>query len=279
MSLNDYKGYGSLMERLSRSILSDRLAHAYIIEGDAISNKEAFARDFAKAILCKESPGMGCDYCSLCRRIEGDSYEDLYVVKPEGASVKDKQIQELQSNLMTLPSGEGRRNIAIIEDAETITLRAQNRLLKTLEEPTEGTIIMLLTGNSELLIPTVRSRCATIPLFGDGEISLSEEENFARDLVEMVYGGKYYYEITKSLDPYIKDQGKAGKLLDALERYMRRCMLDGPKETGIDRKTAYRNVKYIEEARKDLRYNVSAKYALRNLVVKIGGKDEAGSRS
>ncbi len=279
MSLKDYMEYDKLTEKLGRAINSGMLAHAYIIEGDRISEKETFVKDFAKAILCKEAPGVGCDCCSICRRVDGEGYEDLYLVEPEGQSVKDKQIQELQRNLINLPSGEGGRNIAIVEESETMTLRAQNRLLKTLEEPYPGTVIMLLTGNSELLIPTVRSRCVTIPLFSDGKSDAEEEGTIASQLVEMIYGGRYYYEILKYLEPFIKDSGKAEELLDSLERYMRKCMLSGPKETGIDKTTAYRNVKNIEEARKDLRYKVSPKYALGNLVVKIGGRNEKGSRS
>ena len=279
MALRDYKEYSKIVDRISKAILSGKLSHAYIIEGDSMSKKDEFARDFAKAILCKEAPGTGCDICSICRRVQGESYEDLYEIMPEGQSVKDKQVQGVQKNLITLPSGEGRRNIAIIHDADTMTVRAQNRFLKTLEEPTEGTVIMLLASNSERLIPTVRSRCITIQLFSQEKEMDEKEYAFGINLIKMIYGRNYFYEIIKTMEPYTKDEKMAVKLLDSLERYMRNCMVEGPKNSGIDKRMAYRNVKYIEEARKDLRYNVPARYALRNLVVKIGGRNEEGSRS
>ena len=106
-----------------------------------------------------------------------------------------------------------------------------------------------------------------------------KEYAFGIELLKMIYGREYFYAITKKMEPYTKDEKMAVKLLDALERYMRNCMVEGPKNTGIDKRMAYRNVKYIEEARKDLRYNVSPRYALRNLAIKIGGRNEEGSRS
>ena len=295
MSLSKYSNYSSLVARLKKGIEKGALSHAYILEGDSLSGKESFAKDFAKAIVCAEKPGEGCDLCSLCRRIEGDNYEDFYVVRAQGNSVKDKQIQGLQSDLMNQPSGEARRNIAIIHNAETITIRAQNRLLKTLEEPKAETLIMLLTENSEMLLPTIRSRCSKLSLWGDEQVAgpaagnaagqtagraagqaaaeeakMEEMPELVESLLEMSDDGAYYYEMFQRLDKACKDRETAGRFLDALERKMRDVIVKGESH-GMDKKSAKRSVKYIEEARRDLAYNVGVKSTLRNLLLKIGG--------
>ena len=82
-------------------------------------------------------------------------------------SVKDEQISKLQAELQKKPLGE--RNLAVIKDADTMTKRAQNRILKTLEEPYEGTVIFLLSENRENIIDTVKSRCVIYRLESQGE--------------------------------------------------------------------------------------------------------------
>ena len=134
MSLRDYNEYKRLIERISKAIINANVSHAYIIEGDSCIDKEAFAKDFIKAILCLEEPGFGCDRCVNCRKIDHDNYEDMYILRADELSLKDAAVSGLQENLKNKPSA-GNRNIAIIEGADSMTPRAQNRLLKTLEEP------------------------------------------------------------------------------------------------------------------------------------------------
>ena len=146
MTLSKYQLNQKLIDRISSSIISVRVFHAYIIEGDALADKVGFAKEFCKAIICKEKPGLGCDNCLDCRKMDHDNFEDLYFIESDGMSVKDEQISNLQANLKKKPIGS--RNMAIIKDADTMTVRAQNRLLKTLEEPFAGTVIILLSEKS-----------------------------------------------------------------------------------------------------------------------------------
>ena len=96
MSLADWKEDQKLINRISAAIRSGNVSHAYIIEGDTQTDKERFARDFLKALCCRERPGIGCDVCASCRKIDHDNSEDLYIVRADGISVKDKDIALLQ---------------------------------------------------------------------------------------------------------------------------------------------------------------------------------------
>ncbi len=271
MSLKQYTGFTRLTERLHDAIINGKISHAYILEGDTGIDKEAFAKDFVKAILCREEPGYGCDHCRICRKIEHGNYEDMYMVKADDSSLKDAVISGLQADLKNKPAG-GDRNIAIICDADTMTVRAQNRLLKTLEEPNAGTVILLLSENTENLLPTILSRCIVLRL-GNYTRSLqnqAEEQSFAKELMEIIESGAYFCEIKDKLTKEIKDRKEAFALLDGLERLFRDRLLGG--STGSLRKEQIiRNIAYVEAARRDLLANVNYKYAIRNLVLKIGG--------
>ncbi len=269
MSLREYKEFGRLTERISRAISRGNVSHAYIIEGDSCINKVRFAKDFIKAILCPEEPGFGCDGCVVCRKIDHDNYEDLYTAQADDLSVKDASISALQEKLKNKPSG-GMRNIAIIEDADTMTPRAQNRLLKTLEEPNDGTVIVLLSENTENLLQTITSRCIIYRL--GNFVDSSENFNLAgaEEIMEMIFTESYFCDMKDRLGKIAKDRKEAFQLLDGLERLYRRYLTaDGPQAVRKEKLIA--NIKYIEEARRDLLANVNYKYAIRNLILKLGG--------
>lgn len=268
MSLSDYKDYSILSERLGDAIREDKLGHAYIIEGDSLSGKENFALDFAKAVLCRTAPGVGCDSCSICRRVAHGNYQDLYQVESDNRSVKDKDVFQLQQDLMNVPTGEGERNIAIVPDADTMTVRAQNRFLKTLEEPQVGTLIMLLSENSDNLIPTIRSRCQTIRLYSaDGEDNQSEFAEAAEIIIRMAKGKSYYFEVKDKLTAEVKDRKDALELLDAMEHIVRGALFG--ENSSVDSEDATAIIPLIEEARRDIKINVNYKYALGDLILKL----------
>ncbi len=272
MSLNNWKGDERLVNRISASLRAGNVSHAYIVEGDNCVDKEAFARDFMKAICCEEKPGEGCDNCISCRKIDHDNCEDLYYVRAEGTStksVKDDAILELQENLKKKPIG--MRNMAIICNADTMTKRAQNRLLKTLEEPHTGTVIMLLSENRENLLDTIKSRCIFYRLNGTDDI-INEGLQEASKLAEAIIEGEKFFSIKQLLSQIVKNKEEAFKLLDGLERIYRNFLFE--KDTRgrlLKKEDIFRSISLIEEARRDLIMNVNYNYALKILVLKIGG--------
>ena len=130
----------------------------------------------------------------------------------------------------------GSRNIAIIENADTMTLRAQNRLLKTLEEPPGGTVIILLSENIENLAQTILSRVIIYRLR-----SLPSEEGAGMTdqvvrVAEMLLRKRPFYEIVKRLEDYMGDKEKAYGFLDLLETWYRDVTIfafNPPGETGL----------------------------------------------
>ncbi|MEY8299275.1 MAG: hypothetical protein ACLRJC_18125 [Emergencia timonensis] len=269
MSLRDYNEYKRLIERISKAIINANVSHAYIIEGDSCIDKEAFAKDFIKAVLCLEEPGFGCDRCVNCRKIDHDNYEDMYILRADELSLKDAAVSGLQENLKNKPSA-GNRNIAIIEGADSMTPRAQNRLLKTLEEPNPGTIIILLSENTENLLQTITSRCIIYRLGNFVQSNQNDKLAFAQKIIDMVLEGCYFCDLKETLTKGVKDRKEAFMLLDGLERLFSGDMAGD--DTGAMRKEKIiENVRYVEEARRDLLANVNYKYAIRNLILKIGG--------
>lgn len=286
MSLDKWKSDEKLVERISRAIQSGSVSHAYIIEGDSCVDKEAFAIDFLKAVCCEKRPGLGCpdgpdgeegspdwhEKCLSCRRIDNGNCEDLYIVRAEGAtnkSVKDDAILELQENLKKKPAGP--RNMAVICNADTMTKRAQNRLLKTLEEPNPGTVIILLSENRENLLDTIKSRCIFYRLSG-GEETDGDNLKDANRLVDAVIEGANFFEMKQLLDKSVRSKEDAFLILDGLERIYRNFLLGkDPRGRLLKKDSIFRGVELIEEARRDLIMNVNYNYALRNLMLKIGG--------
>ena len=138
MTFKNISGNEHLVNDIKRIIKSGDLHHAYIIEGPWSLNKKDIAKAVIQAILCEEAPGEGCGRCSTCIGIENESYTDLTVVSANTAksggnvlSVRDEAIELLIERLKHKPY-QGKRNVAIICDADTMTVRAENRLLKTL---------------------------------------------------------------------------------------------------------------------------------------------------
>ena len=268
MTLSKYQLNQKLIDRISSSIISGRVFHAYIIEGDALADKVGFAKEFCKAIICKEKPGLGCDNCLDCRKMDHDNFEDLYFIESDGMSVKDEQISNLQANLKKKPMGS--RNMAIIKDADTMTVRAQNRLLKTLEEPFAGTVIILLSENRENLLETIRSRCVMYRLEDIGENAKGKE--LSEIFFEAISEGKKFFELKQIFSSKIKSRDDALALLDGLERiYEKLLTWEDPRRKIYSKEEIFKAIECIEAARRDLHAKVNYQYALKNLILKIGG--------
>ena len=270
MSFKQIKGNEALMKRLTAAVNSQTVSHAYIFEGEAILDKKAFAEAFAKAVLCWQEPGTGCDNCIICHKIEHGNYEDLILIEADGNSIKDEAVEKLQERLKTKPYGE--RNIAIIRDADTMTLRAQNRLLKTLEEPAEGTILILLSENIENLTQTILSRCVKYRLNYFGKESYEGMMDTARDTADMLLSGQPFYKRKEAVAEIARDSGQTRAFLDALERVYRDLLVENTDKAKLYKKSQiYKYVGAIEEARRQIQRGVAKSYALRNLMIKIGG--------
>ena len=152
-----------------------------------------------------------------------------------------------------------------------MTDRAQNRLLKTLEEPKASSLIMLLSENSVNLLPTVRSRCASIRI-NDADLCLADDAKLlanAEALISMVVDRKLFYEQKNLLDKCVKDRRGALSFLDAIERVLREYLINSGSAV-MNRNKAAKYISYVEEARRSINGNSNFRYAMKNLILKMG---------
>jgi DNA polymerase III subunit delta' len=149
---------------ITNSIIKDRISHAYLIQGARGTGKEAIAVLIAKVLFCKQKSGVDpCLTCVDCKRIDSRNHPDVHWIEPDGQSIKIEQIKNLQKEF-TYSGLESDQKVYIIKGAETLTANAANRILKFLEEPSKQTTAIMLTENSQSILPTIRSRCQIIDL-------------------------------------------------------------------------------------------------------------------
>ncbi len=267
MILNTGRDNSRLKERLERIVKENRISHAYIFEGPSDIDKEAFARGFIKGVLCPKSLGENCGECSICSKIDHDNHEDISYFRKDGLSIKDAAIETLREKIKIRPVGE--RNVMVICDSDTMTKKAQNSLLKTLEEPPGDALIILLSENMENLTQTILSRCVKFRI--DAQPETTEDEQ-AGKLIEMALSGKRFHELVHEAGDYARDRAKAMMLLDSMERTYRNLLLEEHKDLRTYKpEEICRYIEDIEEARVRLKMKMSAEYAMKELLLKITG--------
>lgn len=161
----DIIGHEWAVRLLQRALARDELSHAYLFTGPANVGKQTLAMALARAALCQEKVDPPCGLCRACHLTTSGNHPDLHCVSPETASGKSgiQQIRELERLLILTPNM-GRRRVAILSDFDQATPAAANALLKTLEEPPPHALLLLLAPDSDILLPTVVSRCQVMPL-------------------------------------------------------------------------------------------------------------------
>lgn len=272
MIFEEFANNEQLSQRLTQSILGKGITHAYIFEGDYRTDKIAFAMAFVQAILCEQRKGYGCHQCLSCQKIEHGNHEDIFVTQTtDKGNTKDEEIYKLQEHLSRKPYS-GERNIAIIRDGDSMTKKAQNRLLKTLEEPPGGAVILLLSNNIENLETTILSRSLVyrVNAFEDQETGTNSDE--LKRLVGMLLHREPFYKIKKELANHGTGREDALRFLDGIQTVYRNLLIQNEEESKLYRGGDIdRIIRCIEEARRDIQTGVNPQYSLKNMVLKIGG--------
>ncbi len=160
MSFKDILGHERQIEILKKSILSGRTAHAFLFAGPEGVGKMLTALAFAKALNCSYFDGDSCGRCDDCSRIEAGTHINVFTIAPEEGLIRIGAVRELQNALRY--RAERGTKVAIVEGADRLKTEAANALLKTLEEPPQGSVIVLVTSSPADLLPTVVSRCQRI---------------------------------------------------------------------------------------------------------------------
>ena len=162
-SFSEIVGHEQIKEHMQAAIRDKKPFHAYLFQGEEGVGKEALARTFAAGLQCQsESTDKPCKECVSCRQIESGIQTDVIWVTREKASLGVDEIREQLCNTMDIKPFSSPYKIYLVPEAEKMTEAAQNALLKTIEEPPEYGIVILMTSNISALLPTIQSRCLTM---------------------------------------------------------------------------------------------------------------------
>ncbi len=214
-------GNDKIKESLQNAVKSNNVSHSYLFVGKAGVGKKLFAKDLAKKVMClgsnnlvqdngtqnngthdnvaqgnsiannsvkNEKASLEFDNCDSCIKFDANSNPDFSIIMPDGKSIKIEQIRNLQARIVEKPIGSSKK-VYIIDDADTMTEESQNCLLKTLEEPPEYAMIILIASNENRMLQTIKSRCVIIRFedLTDEEISQILHTN-DQDIIRLCEG-------------------------------------------------------------------------------------------
>lgn len=165
MILNNLVGHEKQRSYFSNLIKNQTLPHAIMLEGKYGVGKYTLSQVLAQAVLCEQKAGEACGTCRSCIKMSHKNHPDYMLIEPDGTQIKNAQIESFQEFINIKPY-DGLYKVVIIKDADRMNASSQNRILKTLEEPPSHVVVILLTTNSETLLPTVISRCQVVKLNG-----------------------------------------------------------------------------------------------------------------
>ena len=160
----DIVGQEQLREHLENAVRTGKVSHAYIINGERNAGKEFIAKTFAMAVQCENRQDVEpCGECHSCKQALSGNHPDIIFItheKPGTIGVDDIR-RQINGDVAIKPYS-GPKKIYIVSEGEKMTVQAQNALLKTLEEPPEYAVILILTDNVNTLLPTILSRCVVL---------------------------------------------------------------------------------------------------------------------
>ena len=161
MGFETLLGNSRLKENLTAALQQGKTAHFYLISGPAGSGKRTLAKLLSAAVMC-DGTHRPCGKCENCRKIAADVHPDVITVTdPEHKTVPVRIIRQMREDVFIRPN-EGNKKIYIFP--QEMGVDGQNALLKILEEPPSYGFFLLLTDNSDKILPTVRSRCVELTL-------------------------------------------------------------------------------------------------------------------
>jgi DNA polymerase III subunit delta' len=216
----------SIWKHIQQRLHDGVLPHALMLSGQTGLGKSSFAHHLAAAALCNEADAEGaCGSCKNCTLLKAGTHPDFFHLEPaeEGKQIRIDRVREL-IEFMNLSCHYGNHKVAIIEPADAMNTASANSLLKTLEEPPAGALLILVTSHPSRLPITIRSRCQRLPFLPPpadqvkqwlaGEVGGSPEEQM--DLLAIAHGGPLYARDLKQNEILQARQGIFQDILEVL---------------------------------------------------------------
>lgn len=220
MNFNEILGNNKIKQDLQEIIDNNTISHSYMFVGIDGIGKKLIAKEFARKILCLNKQNQNCATCDSCIKFNSGNNPDFLEIFPDGNSIKIAQMREMQEKVYQKPIVSDKK-VFIIDQVEKMTEEAQNSLLKTLEEPPEYMVIILITSNENKLLNTVKSRCIRINFTGLSKQDITKyagahQINIAsQNLLEMCGGSIGKLEkINENIDDYNGLELATNKLID-----------------------------------------------------------------
>ena len=296
MSFEKIIGNNKIKNELIKAFNTNSVAHSYIFSGQYGIGKKQIAIEFAKMILCLNKDKSPCGECKSCIELENDNNPDFNIIKPDG-KIKIEQIRKMLEKVYEKPIISDKK-VYIIDDAETMTIEAQNCLLKTLEEPPEYIIIILITSNESNLINTIKSRCLklTFNSLENGELKQYLEnklkfQNISETMLENFEGSvgkalkvKEKQELYSNMETTLKNFNcnsvidlinnateiyKGKENINEILEYFNIYFLKKAKEEYNNASKYVKAIEIIEDTKKRLVYNSNYDMTIDNLLINI----------
>lgn len=245
---------------LQEVLKNNKVSHSYLFLGQAGIGKKMIAVEFAKGLLCSKVDGY-CNNCKSCLEFDGENNPDFTLIQPEGNTIKIEQIRNMQKKVQEKPIISDRK-IYIIDNADLMTKEAQNALLKTLEEPPEFVIIILVGENENAFLSTIKSRCMILHFNSISDMDMGKylKDNYniisTPNMLEVFQGsiGKEIELKDKQDKYYIVEQA-----IQSLENY---TLIDFVKNLDILYNSKdeildileYMNIIFLRKAKEDFKY-------------------------
>lgn len=181
----------SIYDTLNMLARSGKMPHAMIIEDTDVERALGKILFSVKVVLCDSESEKPCGNCGNCVKIDSGSHTDVTILKPEkeNASIKVDEIRKIREDTSILSFG-GKQKFYIVENADLMTVQAQNAFIKILEEPPKNVVFILVCKTATSLLPTVRSRCQMYSsVLSNNDQAAGEIAEAGKSIVNSCLGG------------------------------------------------------------------------------------------
>ena len=198
-------GHEDIIRHLKTAKKTGKISHAYLFTGNPGSGKKLIAGTFAAALQCEKDDTWACMECDSCRKAAAKNHPDIITLTHEKPNlITIDEVREQVIHDVAIRPYASPYKVYIIPDADLMNPAAQNAILKTIEEPPEYAVILLLTTSAQSLLPTILSRCVRL------DLKVVEDRLVRRYLMEHLHVADYQADLDVSVA-----QGSIGKAEEA----------------------------------------------------------------